>query len=151
MKRIRLRSPRDPQFWLPLLVSLIVILPLGYFAQAWLEQLVERLEQLAQANPRAALQEAVYWLRRATWAFCVLLAAFSLYLFRFCQLGRREARLPPSGWWSYGALHASVGEKARRMARFGQWISAALLLGSPGLAIAVEYLVRLLLAGEFAS
>ena len=150
MKRIKLRSPRDPQFWLPLLASLAFILLLGYFALAWVAQLVERLEQLAQADPRAALEEAVYWLRRTTWAFCALLAAFGLYFFRFCQLGRREARLPPSGWWSYGALHASVGERARRMALFGQWISVVLLAASPALALGVEYFAGLLLAGEFA-
>ena len=151
MKRIRLRSPRDPQFWLPLLASFAVILVLGYFAQSWVAQLVERLEQLAQADPRAALEEAVYWLRRATWAFCALLAAFGFYFFRFCQLGRREARLPPSGWWSYGALHATVGEQARRTARFGQWISVVLLIASPALALAVEYFAGLVLAGELAS
>jgi hypothetical protein len=151
MNSVKLRSPRDPKFWLPLLVSLALILPLGYFAHLWVTKLVERLDLLAQADPRAALEEAVYWLRRATWIFCALLAVFCIYFLRFCQLGRREGRLPPSGWWSYGALHALVGEKARRVALCGQWIAGFLLAAAPGLALAVEYLARLILAGEFAS
>ena len=110
--------------------------------------LLERLELLAQSDPRAALAEAVVWLRRATLAFCALLVLFCLFLYRSCQLARREGRLPPSGWWSYGALHAITGERARRLARFGQWLAGLLVLASIGFGLAVEHFSGLLLAGE---
>ena len=146
---MKLRSPRDPEFWLPILASLAVLVPLALYGYSWVTELAARLERLALTHPEAALAEAVYWLRGATWVFCALLVLFGLLLFRSCQLGLREGRLPPSGWWSYGALQAITGDRARRMARVGQWLAGLLLVVSPGLAVAVEYLVRLLLAGDF--
>jgi hypothetical protein len=150
MTRLKLRSPRDPEFWLPAGISLVAVVAAGYFAHARVSELLAELELLAATDPGAAIEQAVYWLRGATLAFCALLAVFCLLLFRSCQLARREGRMPPSGWWSYGALYAKTGEAARRMARLGQWLAGLLLLASLGLAIVVEYTVRLLLSGNLA-
>ena len=149
MNRIKLRSPRDPEFWLPVGISLTFVLSLGYFGHAQVSELITGLRLLAEIDPGAALEQAVYWLRVATLVFCALLIGFCLLLFRSCQLARREGRLPPSGWWSYGALYAKTGESARRMARLGQWLTGLLLLATLALAIAVEHTARLLLAGNF--
>ena len=149
MSRVKLRSPRDPQFWLPLGLSLIVVVALGLYGHARVSDWVEHLEMIAAGDPRAALDEAIYWLRRAALFLCALLALICAFLFRSCQLARREGRLPPSGWWSYGALWATTGDRARRQARIGQWLAGVLLAAAVCLGLAVEYTARLLLAGEF--
>lgn len=147
MNRIRLRSARDPGFWVPLLLSVLLFVPLAIGAHLWVSGFLERLQQDAAADPAAAIDAAVSTIRRSVWLLCTLLAVFCAYLFRYSQLARREGRLPPAGWWSYGALHAIIGARARRMGRFGQWLAGLLLAASVGLAFAVEHLVTLLEGG----
>lgn len=145
---VRIRSPRDPGFWLPVVLVLIVLLPLAIAVYVQMTDYIAELETLAAADPEAALARAAAFLRRAVWGMCVLLGAFCLYFFRYSQLGRREGRLPPSGWWSFGALHAVVGERAQRIGRFGQWLAAALLIATIGFGLAVEHLARLIETGR---
>ncbi|UCE85658.1 MAG: hypothetical protein JSU66_15210 [Deltaproteobacteria bacterium] len=86
-------------------------------------------------------------LRLSGWAFCAVSAAFSSYLFRYFQLGLRDGRLPPSGWWSLGAYRVAVGPTARRISRFGLVLAGFLFAASVGFALAIENLVRVLLEG----
>ena len=69
------------------------------------------------------------------------------YLFRYFQLGCREGRLPPSGWWSFGALRAIVGGKAHRMSRFGLVLTVIVLAAAICFGLAVERLIHLIEAG----
>jgi len=147
MSSVRLRSPRDPGFWLPLLLSLLVIAPAAIGGYVWVAGFIERLQQDAATDPAAAIDEAIRVMRRAIWLLCVIMTAFCAYLFRYCQLARREGRLPPSGRWSYGALHAVVGARAERMGLLGQWLAGLLLAATIGLLFAVEYFSLLIDSG----
>jgi hypothetical protein len=151
MDYVKLRSRRDPAFWLPLLLSVVVLAPLVYGTYAWLTSWLEHLEALASSNPEAAQDEAIRILRFCAWSLCAVIVGFCAYLFRYFQLGRREGRLPPSGWWSLGAFRAIVGRKARRMSKFGLVLSGVLLASAIGLALAVEHLIRLIEGGLLAA
>ena len=147
MDSVVLRSRRDPAFWVPLLMSVVALAALTLGAHAYLSDWIQGLRELASSDPEAAQTEAVRVLRLGTWSFCALMAGFCAYLIRYFQLGRREGRLPPSGWWSLGALRAIVGSRAHRMSRLGLVISAVLLVATIGLGVAVERLIRLIQAG----
>jgi hypothetical protein len=147
---IQLRSRRDPAVWAPLLLSVVLLVPLVLGTQLWLSDWMERIRALASSDPAAAQAEALRALRLASWSFCAALAGLSAYLFRYFQLGRREGRLPPSGWWSFGAWRAAVGPTARRMSRIGLALSVVLFAAGIGFALAVEHLMRLIRDGKFA-
>ncbi len=151
MNSQKLRSPRDPEFWIPLAIALALVLALAVGVWVWMGDFNERMRALAVTDPGAALDQTLSVLRLATLILCVLLAAFGIYFFRYCQLGYRQGRLPPSGWWSYGALRAIVGDRARRMARLGQILAVVLLLASIGFGLAVDNLVRLMQSGGLAA
>lgn len=151
MDSIQLRSRRDPAFWLPLLVSVVVLSPLVFGAYVWVSNWTESVRALASSDPGAAQGEALRILRLCTWSLGAVMAGFCAYLFRYFQLGRREGRLPPSGWWSLGALRAIVGRKARRVGLFGLVLTGMLLAATIGLALAVEHLIRLIKGGMLAA
>lgn len=69
------------------------------------------------------------------------------FLFRFFQLGRRQARLPPEGWWSLGAWRALVGPPARRAGLIGMGLCVALTGATLALVVAIELLLGSLLRG----
>jgi hypothetical protein len=76
---------------------------------------------------------------------CIFTAAVAAYIFRFCQLGAREGRLPPSGWWSLGAYRARVGDSVQRFAAAGRVLAVVIGLAGVGLGLAVENLIDVLL------
>ncbi|NIS07159.1 MAG: hypothetical protein GWN21_18285 [Gammaproteobacteria bacterium] len=147
MDSIELRSRRDPAFWIPLLLSILLLLGFMLAGEAYLSQWLEHLQELASSDPEAAESEVVRILRPATWLFCLAMFGFCAYLMRYFQLGLREGRIPPSGWWSFGALRAIAGPKARRMSRVGLVVSALLLIATLGLVFAVEHMIRVIEAG----
>ncbi|MDT8320607.1 MAG: hypothetical protein RQ826_08785 [Xanthomonadales bacterium] len=128
-----------------------MLVPLVFGVYIFLPGWIKELGILASSDPEAARDEAIRRLRLSAWSFCIVMFVFCVYFFRYCQLGRREGRLPPSGWWSLGALRAIVGPKARRMSEVGLVLSAVLLAASIGFGFAVEHLVRLIERGMFAT
>jgi hypothetical protein len=147
MKSVKLRSRRDPAFWLPIALCVAVLVPLIVGAHFWMTNWLKDLQVLAASDPEAARDEAIRFLRISTWSLCAVMLCFCAYFIRYCQLGRREGRLPPSGWWSLGAFRVIVGRRARRLSEFGFMISAVLIAASIGLGFAVEYLIRLIEGG----
>lgn len=147
MDYVKLRSRRDPAFWLPLVLSVVVLAPLVFGAYGLLTSLLDNLEALASSDPEAARVEAIRILRLSAWSLCAIMVLFCAYLYRYFQLGRREGRLPPSGWWSLGAFRAMVGRRARRMCQFGLVLSGVLLAAAIGLVLAVEHLIGLIEGG----
>lgn len=148
---IQLRPRSDPAFWVPLLLSVLLLVPLGFGAHVWLSHWQDHIRRLASVDPVAAQTQALRALRLGSWSLSLLLAAFSAYLFRFFQLGLQRAQLPPPGWWSFGAFRVAVGPTARRMSRLGLLMTAVLLASSVGLLFAVEHLVRILSDGKLAA
>jgi hypothetical protein len=143
---VPLRSRRDPAFWVPLLATLLLLVPLVLVARCWSSDWIGHLRELA-----AAKAQAVRALRLAAWFLCLLTAGFSAYLFRYFQLGGREGRLPPSGWWSFGAFRILVGPKARRASQLGMMVSLMLFTAAVGFALVVEHLIRLIEAGRLSA
>ena len=144
MAWIRIRSRREPGFWLPLVAAPVLALLPSLLAQQWVADHVRSLEALAGSDPEAAALGAERALRALGWGaggFCLLAAAL---LARCCQLGLREGRLPPAGGWSLGAHRAATGATARRLARAG--LALAAVLAALGLlaALQIERLIRVL-------
>ena len=117
-------------------------------AQLWLSAWLEAINHTARSDPERAVAEAVRLIRLCEVALCVSSGVFALFLARFFQLGLREARLPPSGWWSLGAWRAVVGPSAQRMSRIGLTSSLFLLALSVGAVLVIESLLRALLSGR---
>ena len=149
MTWIRLRSRRDPAVWLPVCLVLLVLIPLAAWIQVWMSAWVEALNDTASSEPERAVAEAVQMIRLCEVALCVSSVLFAVFLFRFFQLGLRESRLPPSGWWSYGAWRAMVGPKASRMSRFGIAFTLLLPVSAAATVVVIEYLLLALLDGKF--
>lgn len=144
MTWVQIRSRRDPAFWVPVLASFLVGFLVALAAYASWSEWHDHLRELVTADPEAAAAEAVHMLRCVSWSLCIVLAGFSVFLLRYFQLGHRESRLPPSGWWSLGAYRVAVGPSARWMSRIGLVLSVLLFGAAIGLPLAVEHLLRVL-------
>ena len=151
MDWVQIRSRRDPAVWAPLLLAVLVIVPMAFWIHAWASGWLDSLRATASSDPEIARAEALRVLRLLEWVFCGVSFVFSAFLFRYFQLGLREGRLPPSGWWSFGALRVAVGPTALRMSKFGRLLSVVLLTATIGFVLAVEYLLRVILAGKLAA
>jgi hypothetical protein len=148
---IKLRSHSDPAFWAPLLLAILVLVPLAVCFHLWSSEWIDALRETASFDREAARAEALSALRLLAWVFCAISSVFSAFLFRYFQLGLREGRLPPSGWWSFGALRVAVGPTALRMSRFGMVLAVVLLTATIGFVLAVEYLLRVILTQSLAA
>jgi hypothetical protein len=138
---VRIRSRRDPAFWLPIVGILAVLVPIALATHFWLEARTEGLVELAASDPERALAEALTLARAVGWTLSALTAAIGIALLRYFQLGLRHERLPPEGWWSFGAFRVAIGETALRMARGGRVVAVLLIVASFGLLLSVEHLL----------
>ncbi len=148
MTWVQLRSRRDPAFWAPLLLAILLLVPSAFWAHLWVSGWLDSLRETASSDPEVARSEALRVLRLLEFAFGAVSSVLSAFLFRYFQLGLRESRLPPSGWWSFGAYRVAVGPTALRMSKFGLVLSVVLLSATIGFVLAVEYLRRVILAGN---
>ena len=131
METIRLRSRRDPSFWVPLAVAVAILISAGLAAHSWTAAYLEQLQVLAKVDSAAALQETVYTLKILGILFFAFAAITGVLMFRFFQLGLAQGRLPPAGVWSIGAYRAVVGRWARIMSQIG--IGLNLILPAAGI------------------
>ena len=90
------------------------------------------LRSLADSDASAAQLEAQRWIREIAWSLAALLVVFAALLGRSCQLGLRQQRMPPAGWWSLGAYRVATGSTALRVGRAG--LALALLIALLGIA-----------------
>lgn len=128
-----------------------MLVPLASWAHLWVSGCLDSLRETASSDPEVARSEALRVLRLLELAFGAMSSVFGAFLFRYFQLGLREGRLPPSGWWSLGAYRVAVGPTALRMSRFGLALSVFLLSATIGFVLAVEYLRRAILAANLAA
>lgn len=144
METIRIRSRRDPAFWVPLVVTVLVMGPAVVFVYLWASSLAEHLKALAEIDPVKAAEESKdVLLSVGFWVFGVSVF-LGLFLFRHFQLGLSQGRLPPDGIWSLGAYQATFGQRAKRMSRIGMVVSLILPLAGTGFLFAVWRLISLL-------
>lgn len=148
MTWIQLRSRRDPGVWLPFLLVTLAMAALAVWGHVWLSGWLEGFEATAESDPERAIAEAVRFIRLCEVALLASSLLFCGFLARFFQLALRQARLPPSGWWSLAARRVLGGPEARRMARLGLWLT--LLLGALAAAtvVMIEALLQSLLAAR---
>jgi hypothetical protein len=118
---------------------------MAFWVHVWMSGWLDSLRAIASSDPEAARAEALRALRLLEWASFAVLSLLSAFLFRYFQLGLREGRLPPSGWWSLGAYRLAVGRTARRMSKFGLVLSAVLLTAAIGFVLAIEHLLQVIL------
>ena len=146
MAWVSIRSRRDPAFWGPLALALLVAPLLGLGAHLWVTGHIRDLQVLADSEPRAARAAAEHTLRGLSWlvgGFCLVSSAL---LGRYFQLSLRQGRLPPHGWWSLGAHRAATGTTARRLASLGLGLAAVVGLLGIVTVFLVEHLIEALLA-----
>ncbi len=148
MTWVQLRSRRDPAVWVPLLVVLLIACGLAFAGQQWLDEWQRAFDARAEQDPESAIAEAVQLLRLCEVSLLVVSAGMGAFLFRFFQLGLREARIPPSGWWSLGAWRARVGPPAEWISRIGLFAALALPVSAIAIVWLLERLVRSLLQGQ---
>jgi len=137
-----IRSWRDPGFWLPVASAGCLVLALGVAAEFWTHSYLQQLQSLSASDPAAAAAAAERGLRllgEAVFGFTLVSGAL---IFRYFQLGFRQHRLPPSGWWSLGVRRATVGPGARRLARLGLVVSLLLPVAGVGCLVAIRYLLE---------
>lgn len=125
----------------------MILLPLGVAAHLALSDWTAGLRELSQADPEAALANALFVFRMCGWSMLLLTVLFGALLLRYFHLGRIEGRLPPSGWWSFGAFRYATGSTARRMIKFGPTVVGLLLISTIALVVIVEAIARTFSAG----
>ena len=139
-----IRSWRDRGFWLPLVCALVLILSLALGGDLWVRRYIQELQFLRAADPEAAAVAAERGLRLLGQAVAGFSLACSALFARYFQLGLREQRLPPSGWWSLGTRRAAVGPRVRTLSFFGLGLSALLAAAGVGCLVAVRHLLEVL-------
>lgn len=139
-----LRSWRDRGFWLPLAGALLLVLAVALGGDLWARRHLEQLQLLRASDPDAAAAAAVRGLRLLGRAVCGFSLVSAALLARYFQLGLREQRLPPSGWWSLGARRAAVGPGARSLGLFGLGLSIFLAAAGVGCLLAMDHLLEVL-------
>ena len=151
MPCVILRARRAPAFWVPFAVVFPAALALGVLAQLWATDHIRHLQALAQSDPQAARAAAEHTLRgMGAFVGCFSLLVSTL-LARYFQLGLRQGRLPPRGWWSLGAHRAATGTMARRLGRAGLGLSVLLALLGITTFLLVNRLIESLLATRLAA
>jgi hypothetical protein len=148
---IHLRSRRDPAVWLPALLVILLLTAIAAWAHVWMSAWLEAVNETASSDPERAVAEAVQMIRLCEVALCAASVLFGTFLYRFFQLGLREGRLPPSGWWSLGAWRAAVGARALRMSRLGLALALLLPISTAVTVLLIECLLRALLHGELSA
>jgi len=147
MAWIRLRSRRDPAVWAPILLVVLLACALAAWGQLWMTPWLEAFESRSKADPEGTVSEAVRVIRLCEIALFATSAFLGAFLFRFFQLGLRESRIPPEGWWSLGAWRAMVGPHAARMGRIGLLLSPLLPRSAIAIVWILERLLHSLLSG----
>lgn len=135
---IQIRSRRDPVFWAPLLVTVIITTSLFLWAQAYTTEFLKTINSDTLSADQT-MNQLILHVRIIVWLFSAILIIISALNFRYFKAGIQEGRLPPAGWWSLGAWRAITGPRVRRMAPIGYAFSVLLFITAFGLAIAVEY------------
>ena len=135
---VQIRSRRDPAFWAPLLVTVIITTSLFLWAQAYTTEFFETINSNTLSADQTANQLILH-VRIVVWSFSAILMIFSALNFRYFKAGIQEGRLPPTGWWSLGAWRAIVRPRVKRMALLGYVVSLLLFITGIGFAIVVEY------------
>lgn len=144
MTWVQIRSRRDPAFWLPIVAILVVLIPIAIWTHFWLQARTDELVERAATDPERALSEALDFARSVGWTLAALTAAMGVALLHYFHLGRRYARLPPTGWWSLGAFRVAVGDTALRMARGGRVVAMLLIAAAFGLLLSIEHLLDIM-------
>jgi len=139
-----IRSWREPGFWLPMACAVLLVSAIALGGNFWAQHSIEALRQMATTDPAAATAAAQRGLRLLGWVVCGFSLACAMLLGRYFQLGLRELRLPPSGWWSLGAHRVAVGPGAGTLSRFGLGLSALLAAAGVGCLFAVSHLLEIL-------
>jgi hypothetical protein len=132
-----------------LLVALVLVAGVAW-AQVWFSTWLENLNATAASDPERAVHEAAQIIRLCEVALSASSVVFAAFFYRFFQLGLRESRIPPSGWWSFGAWRARVGPEARRMSQLGLFLPPLLVASAFVTVVVVECLLRRLLDGRLA-
>jgi hypothetical protein len=144
MPWVRIRSRKDPAFWVPLALPLLLGPLLLVAVDAW----VGALRELAASNPAAAAAAAARGLRGIGWGLAAILVLVAALLARSSQLGLQQGRIPPSGWWSLGAYQAATGTTAKRIGRGGLVMAALMAVVGVVNAFVFERLVESFLAAH---
>src|SRR5262249_41328250 len=138
------------EVWLPRAVALLLALALGMGGELWVRHTLHELRVLRASDPQAAAAAAERGLLFLGQGVCGFSLACAALFARCFQLGLRERRLPPSGWWSLGARRVPVGSGAGALSRCGLGLSALLAAAGVGCLVAVRHLLELL-AGRLAA
>jgi hypothetical protein len=127
------------------------VLLLGVCVQLWVAEHIAALEALAKSEPfmaRVVAEDGLRRLSRFLAGFCVFSSAL---LARYFQLGLRQGRVPPHGWWSLGSHRAATGTTARRLGRVGLCLAALLSLLGVAAMLLMEHLIESLLHAQRAA
>ena len=124
---VRIRSRRDPAFWAPLLLTVLIITPLFMWAHGYKTEFLDTINTNTLSDPKI-YNQLILHIRLIVWPFSIILMALSALNYRCFKAGTREGRLPPSGWWSLGAWRAIVGPRVNKIALFGYAVSLLLFI-----------------------
>jgi hypothetical protein len=141
METQTIRSWRDPGFWLPVSCAVLLIAALAGLCDLWTRNYLAALQAQAAADPvgaAAAAERGLLWIGEAICGFSLCV---SIVLARCFQLALREERLPPSGWWSLGALRAVVGPSVRPLGVFGLFLSTLIAGAGVGCLLVIQHLI----------
>lgn len=144
MKWETIRSARDPGFWAPVIGVIVAVPAFGAAAHFWTQSYLGELRSLRASNPPAAAAAAERGLRLLGQIVCGFSLIVSVLFFRYFQIGLRERRLPPSGYWSLGARRAAVGPGVDRLCRVGLGLSLLLATAGIGSLLAMRSLLATL-------
>ena len=134
----RIRSKKDPAFWAPLLLTVLIATSLFVWAYDHTENLLVSVD-LQGLSEAEILKKLILEARIIVWSFGALLIVTSVIMFRCFNLGVRESRFPPSGLWSLGSWRAIVGPRVKQLAFVGYALSLLLFIMGFGLLASTEY------------
>jgi hypothetical protein len=103
------------------------------------------LEELAATDPLAARARLASEFRLGGSGLFGLTAALGASIIAAARRARRDERFPPTGVWSWGAMHVLTGAPARRAAIVGAVLGGVLIVCSAaGAALTWQIATRLL-------
>ena len=139
-----IRSWRDRGFWLPIACAALLVFVLTWSGDLWTRRYLQGLQELRTSDPASATAAADLGLRVLAWTVCGFALGCAALLARYFQLGLREQRLPPAGWWSLGARKAAVGPGTRALCRFGLGLALVIATAGIGCLVAMGNLLEAL-------
>jgi hypothetical protein len=137
---------RGSRSWLASAAALAAVLALGLLAEQLVTARLAEIQALSETDMIRARAELAGLLRVGSACLFGLTGAAGLSIVLSSGRALAEGRFPPSGIWSWGAVHVVTGPRARTFARVCRILGALVIALSAAAAALAWHMASVLLA-----